>query len=183
MEICQGISGILPIFMISKIAVARNTIIRSCASLSAKTKKKATVVKANCEAYYHYSILAAAAKELCRHIWTETERDHVGRNNYHWMNFHCMLHRLGILSRQKSKDTAKQPLFFSNTATYYYLRFGMRISRITYELTSPGAVGACLCVRMFLPLRTLFTQSLQHSIKIWSLWWVQRTAAAIYGCG
>ena len=113
--------GVLPSFMISKIALPRDSIIRSCAALSAKTKKKSPLVKAKCEAYYHYSILAAAAKEICRYRWSETERLHVGRNNYHWMNFQNMLHRLGILVQNKNKATGKRRLFFTNTGTYYYL--------------------------------------------------------------
>ena len=113
--------GILPSFLIAKVATDRDNIIDSCATVASEIKKTKAVSLGEGEAYSHYSILVAAARKVCQYRWSETEQQNVGKNNFHWMNFHTMLQHLRILSRRKRKGNGSTSIVFCNSETRYYI--------------------------------------------------------------
>ena len=114
--------GILPSFLIAKVGADRENVIQCCSITSSNIKKKKAFLYNRGEEYAHYLILIAAAKRICRHRWSSSEILNVGRNNYHWMNFHTMLKRLGILSLVKPKGKGiTSVLIFQNSGTQYYI--------------------------------------------------------------
>ena len=114
--------GILPSFLIAKVGADRENVMECCSIASSNSKKNKALLYNSGEEYAHYSILIAAAKRICRHRWSESEKLNVGKNNYHWMNFHTMLTRLGILSLVKPKGKGiTSVLVFQNSGTQYYI--------------------------------------------------------------
>lgn len=59
--------GILPSFLIAKVAADRDNVVDSCVVVASKIKKNQLFSQRAGEEYQHYSILVAAAKQICRH--------------------------------------------------------------------------------------------------------------------
>ena len=113
--------GILPSFLIAKVAADRESVIESGSIIASKVKKKTAFPQGAGEEYQHYLLLVAAAKKIAQHRWSKSERLNVGKNNFHWMNIQTMLRHLGVLSREKRKGDGSQSLVFQNSGTQYYI--------------------------------------------------------------
>ena len=65
--------GLLPSFLIAKVAADRDSVIESCPIVASKIKKHQISSRGTREAYYHYLILVAAAKRVSRYRWPKAK--------------------------------------------------------------------------------------------------------------
>ena len=117
LQIFKRVPGVIPTFFISKYFRDRADVLdcvdevwkQECIR---KRKRKDTDIL--------YDVLCRSARRISKHMWSDAWRRSVGRNNYHWMNFHTMLMRLTILTTDKPCSTSV-PFVFQASGTEYFV--------------------------------------------------------------
>lgn len=113
--------GIIPSFLIAKVEVDRVDVVRSADEVWKETEESCAKWREN-EERIHYKLLVLGAQKISRHRWSKAEERSIGRNNFHWMNYHTMLVHLDILSTTKTTGHKTKPLVFQNSGTSYYVQ-------------------------------------------------------------
>ena len=112
--------GIIPAFLIAKVAADRCDVVASANEVRQKTKGSCAKSRADQEKL-HYTLFVLAARKISKHRWSKAEEKSIGKNNFHWMNYHTMLQHLRIRSLKESDGNGTNPLVFQNSGTKYYV--------------------------------------------------------------
>ena len=141
--------GIIPSFFIAKVMADRNDVVESAVELW-QSSRASSAPKGVDEEKQHYDLFVRAAQKISQHRWSKAEENSIGRNNFHWMNYHTMMMHLNILSLRKLPNDKSKPLVFQNSGTKYYVRPWNNI--IKDKVRNHVAWGkGCLKLRKCLP--------------------------------
>lgn len=110
--------GIIPSFFMAKASADRNDVVESAVELWQSRSLRASRAGSPKQ---HYFLFVRAARKISQRRWSKAEERSIGRNNFHWMNYHTMMLRLNILSTTRLPHDTSKPLVFQNSGTEYYV--------------------------------------------------------------
>ena len=107
--------GIIPAFFLAKVAADRKKVVDSAIELWRARKNVG-------EEKQHYDLFVRASRKISQRTWSKAEEQSIGRNNFHWMNYHTLMTHLNILSLRRLPNDKSKGLVFQNSGTEYYVR-------------------------------------------------------------
>ena len=118
--------GMIPSFLIAKATTDRDDVLTATMEIHAKIATRANKPE---EEAILYDVMVLAAHKISRHRWPKAWQRCVGRGNFHWMNFHSHLTKIGVLSLEPPNARAKGLAFQNSGTLYYVMPLNVRIKK------------------------------------------------------